>query len=59
MTEHGAMAALSRALIKAGRPAQGVVAPLDLVDSITTEDYYDRYPAIHTADYAQGVIRWT
>jgi hypothetical protein len=59
MTEHGAMTALSRALIKTGRPAQGTVAPLDLVDAITTEDYYDRYPPIRNAEYAHGVIRWT
>ena len=59
MTEHGAMAALSHALIEAGWPAQGTVAPLDLVDSVATGDYYDRYPAVRTAQYARGVIRWT
>jgi hypothetical protein len=59
MTEHGAMSALSRALVKAGRPALGTVAPLDLVGSISTGNYYDRYPAVHTAEYSQGVIRWT
>jgi hypothetical protein len=59
MTEHGAMDALSRALIKGGQPARGIVAPVDLVDSVTTGDYYDRYPPIRSAEYAQGVIRWT
>ena len=58
MTEHGAMAALSRALVEAGQPNHGTVAPLVLVDSMRGADYYNRFPPVRIAVYERGVIRW-
>jgi hypothetical protein len=57
-TRHGAMAALSRALIEAGRPGRGSIVPVVLVDSMYTEPYYQRFPVISVAVYEQGAIRW-
>jgi hypothetical protein len=59
MTRHGAMAAMSRALLETGRPARGSVAPVVLVDAAHSASYYQRLPVVRTAVYEAGVIRWS
>lgn len=57
-TRHGAMAALSRALVQAGQPARGNVVPVVLIDAAGSEPHYFRFPALSTAIYDRDVIRW-
>jgi len=59
MTRHGAMAALSRALLAAGQPGHGGVGPVMLLDTAPHSDiHYLRFPVMNIAVYDQGVIRW-
>lgn len=58
MTEHGAMEALSRALIAAGRPACGRVGQVTLVRPVQADATYVREPAERTAEYDGSVILW-
>ena len=58
MTCPGAMAALSRALLEAGRPARGSVVPVVLVDAVHSEPYYQRLPVCRTAECEDGAVRW-
>jgi hypothetical protein len=59
MTEHGAMAALSGALIAAGRPARGQVGPVALVRPVREDPLYVREPPERTAIYDGSMISWT
>jgi hypothetical protein len=58
MTRHGAMTALSRAPVEAGRPARGCIMPVVLVDRVHSGAYYQRLPVTHTAIYEEGAVRW-
>jgi hypothetical protein len=58
MSRDGAMSALAGALVTAGPPGCGSVRPLVLVDSVQSDPYYLRFPAIRMAVYEQGAIRW-
>jgi hypothetical protein len=58
-TRHGAVTALSRALMDARRPARGNVVPVVLVDAAHAASYYQRFPVAHTATYEGGAIRWS
>ena len=59
MTRHGAMAALSRALIATGRPTRGSVVLLVWTDISQSGPHYLRLPVKHTATHEQGVIWWS
>jgi hypothetical protein len=59
MTRHGAMTALSRALVEVGRPARGSVAPIVLIGTAQSAACYQRLPAAQTATYDEGTIRWS
>lgn len=56
-TRHGAMAALSRTLVKAEGPASGHVVSVALVDGRSGFGYLRLNPAL-TANYENHVIRW-
>lgn len=56
-TRHGAMAALSRTLVRTAGPASGRVVPVALVDGRSGFDYLRLNPAL-SADYQDHVIRW-
>jgi hypothetical protein len=58
-TRHGAMAALAKALVQAGRPRTGRVVPVILAGSIHQPSYYLRGFVRDTADYDGTVIRWS
>jgi hypothetical protein len=58
MTEHAAMRALSKALVAAGRPAQGQVTPMTLVRPVQSDPVYEREPVERTAVYDGVVIQW-
>lgn len=58
-TEHAAMAALSKALIAAARPARGQVAAAALVRPVRGDALYVREPPERTAVYDGSVISWT
>jgi hypothetical protein len=59
-TRHGAMEALSKALIASGRPRCGSVGPVKLrIDVLREQDCYERLPVEHTAVYERGAIQWT
>jgi hypothetical protein len=59
VTRHGAMEALSKALIASGRPRRGSVGPVKLrIDVLREQDCYERFPAEHTAVYEGGAIQW-
>jgi hypothetical protein len=59
MTRHGAMEALTRALIKDGCPGQGCVVPLLLSDHESRSFHYIRLPVEYTAIYDGGTVRWS
>jgi hypothetical protein len=60
VTRHGAMEALSEALIASGRPRCGSVGRVKLrVDVVREQDCYERFPPEHTAVYEQGAVQWT
>jgi len=58
-TEHGAMTALSKALIAAGCPARGHIAQATLVRPVLTDSHYIREAPERTAIYDGSVIVWT
>lgn len=58
-TEHGAMTALSKALIAAGRPARGQIGQVTLVRPVQRDALYVREPPGRTARYDGSVIAWT
>jgi hypothetical protein len=57
-TEHGAMEALSKALIEAGQPGQGQITQVTLIRPVQAEPTYLRQPPERTATYDGKVIRW-
>jgi hypothetical protein len=57
-TEHGAMEALAKALIAAGRPARGQVAQVTLIRPVQAAPSYLRQPPERTAEYDGAVLRW-
>lgn len=57
-TEHGAMEALSRALVAAGRPARGQVAQVTLIRPVQADPSYLRQPPERTAKYDGAVLHW-
>jgi hypothetical protein len=57
-TEQGAMDALSKALIAAGRPARGQVGQVTLIRPVQADAAYIREPPEMTAVYDGSVIRW-
>ena len=57
-TEHGAMEALSKALVAAGQPARGQVGQVTLVRPVQEDSSYLRQPPEHLAEYDGAVIRW-
>lgn len=57
-TEHGAMEALSRALIAAGRPARGQVGQVTLIRPVQADAAYLRGAPERTAEYDGSVILW-
>ena len=59
MTRHGAMEALSRALVAAGRPSRGTVAQVKLIRPADDEPGYLRGFPERTAVYDGGVIQWS
>lgn len=58
MTHHGAMEALARALIQAGRPTFGHIVPVTLTRPMHEDPYYLRGIVKHTAIHDGEVIRW-
>jgi hypothetical protein len=58
MTRAGAMEALTKALIKEGRPARGCVIPMLLTDDACRSFCYIRLPVEHTAVYDGSTIQW-
>jgi hypothetical protein len=59
MTQHGAMEALSKALIAAGRPSRGRVAQVKLIRPVHMDPSYLRGFPARTAVYDGTVIRWS
>jgi hypothetical protein len=59
MTQHGAMEALSKALIAAGRPSSGRVAQIKLIRSVLSDPGYLRGFPERVATYDGTVIRWS
>jgi hypothetical protein len=59
MTRHGAMEALSKALIAAGRPSTGRVAQIKLSASTHQGPIYLRGFPARMATYDGTVIRWS
>jgi hypothetical protein len=57
-TRHGAMEALSRALVQAGRPTHGRVVPVTLRRPTHEPAYYLRGGPERTAEFDGEVIRW-
>jgi hypothetical protein len=57
-TEHGAMEALAKELVAAGRPARGLVAQVRLVRPVQAESAYVREPPKRTAEYDGVVLHW-
>lgn len=57
-TRHGAMQALTKTLIQAGKPRCGQVAPVLLTHSLHDTPYYQRGQPAHTAVYDGQVLRW-
>lgn len=57
-TRHGAMGALSRALIQAKRPVTGQVLPMLLVEPLHSQSYYLRGWPRHKAFFDGVTIRW-
>jgi hypothetical protein len=57
-TRHGAMEALSRALIATGQPASGRVTPISLIRPVHGEPSYLRGIPERVAVYDGTVIRW-
>jgi hypothetical protein len=57
-TQHGAMEALSRALIAAGRPSRGRVAQIKLIRPVYGEPGYLRGFPERTAIYDGTAIQW-
>lgn len=58
MTRHGAMEALSKALIAAGRPISGQVAQLELIRPVHDGPIDPRGLPARTAVYDGTVIQW-
>lgn len=58
MTRAGARAALSAALLAAGKPGRGCVAPVVLIGSAHSDPHYLRLPVTQTAVYDRGTIQW-
>jgi hypothetical protein len=59
MTQHGAMEALSKALVAAGRPASGRVAQIKLIRSVRADPSYLRGFPARKAVYDGAVIQWS
>jgi hypothetical protein len=57
-TRHGAMGALSRALIYGRRPVTGQVVPMLLVEPLHGQSYYLRGWPRQTALFDGVIIRW-
>lgn len=57
-TRHGAMQALAKTLIQAGRPRHGQVIPVLLADPLHDAPRYLRGQPAHTAIYDGRVLRW-
>jgi hypothetical protein len=57
-TRHGAMEALSRALVQAGRPTRGHVVPVALRRPVHEPAYYLRGIPVRTAVFDGEVIQW-
>jgi hypothetical protein len=58
MTRHGAMKALAKTLVGAGRPSRGQVIPMILARPAHAPSYYLRFWPQHTAVYDGQVLRW-
>jgi hypothetical protein len=58
MTRHGAMEALAKALVGAGRPNRGQVVPMILTRPVQEPPYYLRFWPQHTAVYDGQVLQW-
>jgi hypothetical protein len=58
-TCHGAMDALAKALVQAGRPRSGRVTPVILTSPVQEPSHYLRGLTKHTAVYDGEVIRWS
>ena len=58
-TRHGAMEALAKALIEAGRPRSGRVMPVILAEGVHRPAHYLRGVVRDTAVYDGTVIRWS
>lgn len=58
-SQHGAMEALSKALIAAGRPARGQVGRAALVRPVREDPLYVRKAPERTTVYDGTVISWT
>jgi hypothetical protein len=57
-TRHGAMEALSRALVRSGRPTRGRVVPVTLRRPVHKPAYYLRGTPVRTAVFDGEVIQW-
>jgi hypothetical protein len=57
-TQHGAMSALSRALIHGGRSVTGQVLPMFLVEPLHAQSYYLRSWPRYTAVFDGVSIQW-
>jgi hypothetical protein len=58
-TCHGAMEAMAKTLIRAGRPRRGQVTPVILTNSVQEQPHYLRGLTRHTAVYDGNVIQWS
>jgi hypothetical protein len=58
MTRHGAMQALTMALVRAGRPRSGHVVPVLLARPVNCSPYYLRGPLAETAVFDGEAVRW-
>lgn len=58
MSRHGAMEALAKALVGAGRPNRGQVVPMILAEPVQQPSYYLRGWPQHTAIYDGQVLQW-
>ena len=57
-TCHGAMEALAKTLVQAGRPRSGRITPVVHINPIHDETYYLRGITKYTAVYDGQIIQW-
>ena len=57
-TRHGAMEALAKALVRAGRPKTGQVVPVLLAEPLHSPSYYLRGWPTHRAVFDGMVLQW-